>query len=91
MLAVTRANVNVASVVQFLHHIYAAFGFSDVTIELSTRPDKSIGSDEVWELAEGVLTRTNNVYQAGDHLLEVTSDSSAEYLLTADVNEIGNI
>jgi threonyl-tRNA synthetase len=38
-----------------MHHIYAAFGFSDVRIELSTRPEKSIGSDEVWERAEGVL------------------------------------
>ena len=47
----------VRGVVQFMHRIYAAFGFSDVKIELSTRPGKSIGSDEVWELAEGVLTR----------------------------------
>jgi len=43
--------------VRFMKHIYASFGFSDVKIELSTRPDKSIGSDEVWELAEGVLAR----------------------------------
>ena len=47
----------VLGVVRFMQHIYAAFGFSDVKIELSTRPDKSIGSDEVWELAEGVLAR----------------------------------
>jgi threonyl-tRNA synthetase len=47
----------VLGVVRFMRHIYASFGFSDVKIELSTRPDKSIGSDEVWELAEGVLAR----------------------------------
>ena len=47
----------VLGVVRFMKHIYAAFGFTDVKIELSTRPDKSIGSDEVWELAEGVLGR----------------------------------
>jgi threonyl-tRNA synthetase len=47
----------VLGVVRFMQHIYAAFGFTDVKIELSTRPDKSIGSDEVWELAEGVLAR----------------------------------
>ncbi len=47
----------VLGVVRFMKHIYAAFGFTDVKIELSTRPDKSIGSDEVWELAEGVLAR----------------------------------
>ena len=47
----------VRGVVRFMHHIYAAFGFSDVKIELSTRPDKSIGSDEMWERAEGALSR----------------------------------
>ena len=47
----------VLGVVRFMKHIYASFGFSDVKIELSTRPAKSIGSDEVWELAEGVLGR----------------------------------
>lgn len=45
----------VRGVLHFMLHIYAAFGFSDVKIELSTRPEKSIGSDEVWARAEGVL------------------------------------
>ena len=36
-------------------HIYADFGFSDVRIELSTRPEKSIGSDEMWATAEAAL------------------------------------
>jgi threonyl-tRNA synthetase len=49
--------VEVRGVVRLMHHIYAAFGFSDVKIELSTRPDKSIGSDEMWERAEGTLSR----------------------------------
>ncbi|MBI5543474.1 MAG: hypothetical protein HY901_06265 [Deltaproteobacteria bacterium] len=35
--------------------------------------------------AEGSLSRTKNVYRAGDHLLEVSSDSTAEYLLKAEV------
>ena len=47
----------VRGVLHFMLHIYAAFGFSDVKIELSTRPEKSIGSDEVWERAESVLQR----------------------------------
>ncbi len=47
----------VRGVLHFMLHIYAAFGFSDVKIELSTRPEKSIGSDEMWERAEGVLAR----------------------------------
>ncbi|MBN2205489.1 MAG: threonine--tRNA ligase [Thermoleophilia bacterium] len=47
----------VRGVLHFMLHIYAAFGFTDVKIELSTRPEKSIGSDEMWAAAEGVLTR----------------------------------
>ncbi|MEE4275262.1 MAG: threonine--tRNA ligase [Thermoleophilia bacterium] len=47
----------VRGVLHFMLHIYAAFGFTDVRIELSTRPEKSIGSDEMWAAAEGVLTR----------------------------------
>ena len=47
----------VRGVLHFMLHIYAAFGFSDVQIELSTRPEKSIGSDEMWATAEGVLER----------------------------------
>lgn len=47
----------VRGVVRFMHRIYAAFGFDDVKVELSTRPAKSIGSDEMWATAEGVLSR----------------------------------
>jgi threonyl-tRNA synthetase len=35
--------------------IYRTFGFDDVRIELSTRPEKRIGSDELWDRAEGAL------------------------------------
>ena len=45
----------VTAVVRFMHHIYAAFGFTDVHIELSTRPEKAIGSDKQWRLAEDTL------------------------------------
>ena len=45
----------VLGVLRFMLHIYDAFGFNDVRIELSTRPEKSIGSDEMWAKAEGAL------------------------------------
>jgi threonyl-tRNA synthetase len=35
--------------------LYERFGFDDVRVELSTRPDKSIGTDEQWERAEAAL------------------------------------
>jgi threonyl-tRNA synthetase len=58
--------VEVRGVVRFMHHIYAAFGFSDVKVELSTRPEKSIGSDEMWAVAEGVLTRVLDAERTPD-------------------------
>ena len=42
----------VIKVVELIKRIYADFGFSDVKVELSTRPENSIGSDEIWEIAE---------------------------------------
>ena len=35
--------------------IYRDFGFEDVIIKLSTRPDKRVGSDEIWDKAEAAL------------------------------------
>ena len=35
--------------------MYGAFNLDDVRLELSTRPEKSIGSDEIWEKAEEAL------------------------------------
>src|SRR5208283_4764871 len=32
--------------------IYGDFGFSDVLVKLSTRPEKRVGSDEAWDKAE---------------------------------------
>ena len=35
--------------------IYRTFGFEGIQIEVSTRPEKSIGSDELWDRAENAL------------------------------------
>jgi threonyl-tRNA synthetase len=37
--------------------VYRTFGFEEARIELSTRPEKRIGSDELWDRAEGALAR----------------------------------
>jgi len=36
---------------------YADFGFNEITVKLATRPEKRVGTDEMWDHAEGVLTR----------------------------------
>ena len=38
-----------------IDELYSRFGFDEVRVELSTRPEKSIGTDEQWEQAEGAL------------------------------------
>jgi len=38
-----------------LKRVYADFGFTDIVYKLATRPSKRVGSDEVWDKAEGAL------------------------------------
>ena len=45
----------VAEFIDFLHAIYADFGFSEVIYRLSTRPAKRVGSEEDWDRAEKAL------------------------------------
>jgi threonyl-tRNA synthetase len=45
----------VANFIALLFDVYADFGFNDVIIKLSTRPEKRVGSDEVWDKAEKAL------------------------------------
>jgi threonyl-tRNA synthetase len=45
----------VDSICEAIDELYARFGFDEVRVELSTRPDKSIGTDEQWERAEASL------------------------------------
>ena len=42
-------------VVALVLDIYKDFGFEEVVIKLSTRPEKRIGSDEIWDKLEGAL------------------------------------
>ena len=46
----------VADICEAIDELYARFGFDDVRVELSTRPEKSIGTDEQWAAAEAALT-----------------------------------
>ena len=48
-------------VVALVLNIYKDFGFEDVVIKLSTRPENRIGSDEVWDKLEGALSNALDV------------------------------
>ena len=45
----------VISVVEMILEIYDTFGFEEVDIEISTRPEKALGTPETWERAENAL------------------------------------
>ncbi|MBK8011604.1 MAG: threonine--tRNA ligase [Deltaproteobacteria bacterium] len=45
----------VRMLIQFFKDVYSAFDLNDVRIELSTRPEKRIGDDAIWDRAEGAL------------------------------------
>ncbi len=44
-------------VVALVLDIYRQFGFDDVRIKLSTRPDNRMGTDATWDLLEGALVQ----------------------------------
>ncbi len=45
----------IIKVIDLVTAIYSKYGFTEYRIELSTRPEKAIGSDEMWETAESAL------------------------------------
>ena len=48
-------------VVAFVLDIYKDFGFENVKIKLSTRPDNRIGTDGIWDKLEGALSNALDV------------------------------
>ena len=46
------------NVLDLTFYLLEAFGFKDFTLNLSTRPDKAVGSDDQWDLAENSLRNT---------------------------------
>ncbi|MGA7799652.1 MAG: threonine--tRNA ligase [Gammaproteobacteria bacterium] len=50
----------VSAFIDLLFKVYADFGFEDVIIKLSTRPEQRVGSDEVWDKAEHALEKALN-------------------------------
>src|SRR5690606_28012126 len=47
----------VSDFIDFLHDVYADFGFTEIIYRLSTRPENRVGSDESWDRAEQALAQ----------------------------------
>lgn len=44
--------------IRLLIDVYKDFGFNDITVRLATRPEKRLGSDELWDNAENALAQS---------------------------------
>jgi threonyl-tRNA synthetase len=59
--------------------IYEDFGFKDIVIKLSTRPDKRVGSDEAWDKAEAALQQVLDVLKARGLKTQISPGEGAFY------------
>ncbi len=50
----------VADFIKMLYKAYGDFGFTEVLVKLSTRPEKRVGADETWDKAEASLANALN-------------------------------
>lgn len=48
----------IRQIIELIYYVYDLAGFSEYKLELSTRPEHSIGSDEIWEKATDALRET---------------------------------
>lgn len=48
----------IKKIINLTLNFYKIFNFPNVDIEVSTRPEKSIGSDEIWEKSEAIVKKT---------------------------------
>jgi len=53
----------VSDFIDFLHAVYADFGFDEIIYRLSTRPEQRVGSDESWDRAEKALAEALDAKQ----------------------------
>ncbi|MGQ8365788.1 threonine--tRNA ligase [Glaciecola sp. 1036] len=62
----------VSKCIKMIYDTYGTFGFEKIAVKLSTRPEKRVGSDEVWDKSEKALAdalKANDIefeYQPGE-------------------------
>tara|TARA_Y100001968_G_C19381057_1_gene730348 strand:+ start:24 stop:1193 length:1170 start_codon:yes stop_codon:yes gene_type:complete len=59
----------VSHFIDLVFEIYSCFGFDSIEIKLSTRPQKRVGSDEIWDKSELALEKALNVKELDWKLL----------------------
>ncbi|QXC33095.1 threonine--tRNA ligase [Aeromonas sp. FDAARGOS 1407] len=51
----------VSACIRMVYDVYGTFGFENIVVKLSTRPEQRIGSDEAWDRAEAALAEALEV------------------------------
>jgi len=59
----------ITALFDFIFEIYGLFGFTEVAVKLSTRPEKAIGDPAIWEHAERVLAACLDARSEVDYTL----------------------
>ena len=79
----------VVKILRFIKDIYGKFGFDKITMKLATRPlsEFRIGSDEVWDRAEGALKNANLQIQLNNLKTgNITDDEKIDEIMDEDFN-----
>ncbi len=50
-----QVQAEVSDCIKMVYDTYGTFGFNDIVVKLSTRPEKRVGSDEIWDKSELAL------------------------------------
>jgi threonyl-tRNA synthetase len=59
----------VSACIQMVFECYKTFGFDDIAVKLSTRPDQRVGDDATWDKAEGALANALDIHNINYGLL----------------------
>ncbi|MGL5452985.1 MAG: threonine--tRNA ligase [Aeromonas sp.] len=51
----------VSGCIRMVYDVYGTFGFENIVVKLSTRPEQRIGSDEAWDRAEAALAEALDI------------------------------
>ncbi|MEX0798443.1 MAG: threonine--tRNA ligase [Bacteriovoracaceae bacterium] len=81
-LAQDHIQKEVSSLLEMFHVCYDHFGFTDIKIALSTRPEKKVGDDAVWDQAEDAL---KSALEASGYDYDINEGDGAFYGPKIDV------
>lgn len=59
----SKISEEVSKFIDLLHEVYTDFGFTEIIYRISTRPEKRVGSDEIWDKSEQALIDALNQKQ----------------------------